>query len=97
MKANTDEIIACGRRITELSDDVNKLFLEAYSTINELFTKGYWQGISAKKYETDIKKDLEEFKKFYEILKSYGNILSSSGKELQNIARKYQSYEKNIY
>lgn len=97
MKANTDEIIEAGKKIIRLSNEIDRLFDELYDNFNELFTKGYWQGISANKYALDIKKEFQEYKNFCVILKSYGDTLSMSGNELKELARKYQRYDKNIY
>ena len=97
IKVNTNEVVTAGEKIIKLSEEIDFLLEDMFKDINNLFTKGFWQGISANKYQESIKKDPEELKKFCEVLKNYGTILVNSGESLNTIAKGYKINDKNIY
>lgn len=84
-------------KIIKLSDELNDLGDKLYDNINSLFTNGYWQGISALKYQESIKDDALEYKKLCESIKDFGVILKSSNNDLEIMAKRYINYDKNIH
>ena len=88
IKANGDELIACGESIIALSESYNEQINKLFSSLSKLNKTG-WSGAAADSYVSKLSLDRKKFIAFGDYIKMYGRVIQNTGNNVNRIITKW--------